>query len=278
MNSENKYKILIMVIVILSVITLGLTTFIIYDKFISSDEICDKDTKDDNNKTNANVKYEEMSENEINQFLKDSRLFYYLNRQENTITNMNIIFEENNYNMLEETVKFLFNYDAPQTFITEEEIKEECRKLYGFDIDFDYTNLGEGDSIAFEWDDVARRYIVLDPSIYGHGMMFYDVDFKITDVKKNSDNSYDITTRQIWSNEQSEGDYPERFYFSYYDAMQDSKPMYTIQLKDDELGYDFDGFGHAFKEAEKYPDQGYYTYRIVKENGNIKITQYIINI
>ncbi len=154
---------------------------------------------------------------------------------------------------------------------------KKAKELYGYDLEFSYIDLGEGDEVAFKWDDKAKRYMVVEPELYAHGNMYMDIEWRIKDIKKYDDNTYDVTTRQLWTDELSEGDPIENLYFYYGNAKSATDPVFSISSEESyKLKYD-EIFEKAFKSVETKKDGGFYTYRIIKEKGVIKIIQYVID-
>lgn len=284
MNDNKKYKKMLMTIAILGIAVVVLSFYIVYDRFIDNkqEKVTQNDTtkkvQQESKKDNTvNAKYENMSDGEIKEFLDSTNTTYYLNRQDKSISDVKKFLEDQNYTILENTLLTVYDYENPQEYISEDEIIKKTLELYGYNVIYNFIDVGEHDEVAFKWDASIRKYKVIEPSIYGHGSMHINVDWQITNIKKCDDNSYDVTARQLWTNEMGDGDPAERFYFSYADSNNNNNPVFSIEAEE---SYSLDNdklFEKAFAEANKIKDGGYYTYHIIKEKGRIKITQYTIN-
>lgn len=283
MEENKKDKTLIVIILLLGIIVILLGGFIAYDKIINPSDECetvktsDNPKDDDKKKDDESIKYETMKDDEIKKYLEDSKLFYKLNRQESSINDMKKFLEEDKVTLLEDALYYLCdedNYDQP---ITPKMIEDFFLDRYGYILDYDYNNTVLEEDIPFEWDNSKKQYMFVGESLYRQNFDNYEMKWDIKKIEKNPDNTYDVTTRQLWS-EPLEGvdDYPTAFYFSYYDASTKTSPVITYTDKEvEKIGYG-ETFNNAFKDIDNIEDGGYYIYRLIKENGNIRIIKYTI--
>lgn len=277
MVNNKKYKIMIMVIVILSVTTVGLSIFITYDKLISKDK-CDSPIENTipKEKQNDNKVYEIMSDEEIKKTIDQSNLgpyfkktSYFLTRQADLIFDVEKFLNEQNDEILEKILYGLFN-DSSSSIVTKEEIMQKTRESYGYDLDFNFSDIGSGEDIDFKWDSKTQSYILTSWEVLaGHGYCDFDVISDIVDIKKLDDNSYDVYTLQLWTAKGCEGDMMVELYDSYQSALDEYNPIISAKNETENL------FKNTLNKVKKKYEKGNYRYRIAKENGIIKIIQYI---
>lgn len=282
-ENRTNNKILIIIIAILSIVVLGLSGYIICDKMNNTEKSYsnDKEEKDSNSKTTSvsNSKYETITDAEINQYFKDSVLVYELQRRLDTVDDVEKYLNKNNQYFLKELLYRMFieldNSDKEFGPIEQNTIIEKSKEIYGHDINYDFNDINDNDGdVIFKWDKSKKQYSFELESFWRNDIPPILMFKKIIDTKKNDDNSYDITTRQTWSERQPEEIDDSNFYFSYLDAYNETNPKFFVEIS--RYGeYDMDEMSEfVLKKMDEVKEGGYYKYHLVKENGTIKVTNY----
>lgn len=286
MDNNKKFKIMLMMIIVLSVTTIGLGIYVVYDVCFSNDtsikqESRKKDVDDVVEVDDENSKYETMSEDEIKIALgiKESNNGYnrsvnLLNSQSENILDVKKYLNGMKNDLLDNILcEILENSDA--NIITKEEIMKKTRELYGYDLDYEFKDIGEdSEYLDYKWDNTTQSYILNNPEVCtGHGACFHDFIIDIVDIKKNDDNSYDVTTAQLWTDSLCEGDFVSSLYSTYSNAEDEYSPL--VKIDNTNLDRYDKLYEDALKKAKKVVEKGNYRYRMIKENGNIGIIQYI---
>lgn len=264
------------IIALLSIGLLGLGSFVIYDKLLKVDT--------DTSKVKTLKSYEVIENSEIEElFTTKKQTLDLLNSQGNNINDVKVLLKENNNYVIEEVFMYLLNQSYAKgeelKEMTKNDVLETSKKLFGYDLDLVFNDISDscdptGQTIGLKYNNVSNKYEVVDGAFQCGVDNYHEWYHRNLAINKDATNVYTLTVEQIWTDEVGNGDISYHYYGTYNDAVNETNSI--LSLTDIELNTIWDQYGEEVQDAilDKIEKSNTYEYKIIKENGNIKVLSY----
>lgn len=262
------------------------------------------DVVDNNsNEVNTNKTYEKISDEELETYsMSDSTYesfnesLFLLIEQDNDIENVKEFLSDDYYNdwiIFKVLANKFFNEN--KTSVTKDEVIGEIKKMFGYEIDVKFHDILDDlsdNSTGFRWHEDTQTY-TCDEVAFAHGGYFgyniYDfykyVEFD-KKVVKDYNNVYTVTAKIVWMDQKwaTEGPDVSKKYYATYNDVKNNKNEIVSLTENSETWFDevpYNGTDDDYyKQVNDYiykqsnSKMNTYEYKLVKENGIIRILSY----
>ena len=264
------------IIALLSIGLLVLGGFAVYDKVLKVD--------DDVSKIETKKSYEVIENSEIEElFTTKKQTLDLLNSQGNNINDVKVLLKENNNYVIEETYMYLLNqaHDKGEDLVkmTKSDVLETSKKIFGYDLDLVFNDISDpcdptGQTIGLKYNNVSNKYEVVDGAFQCGVDNHHEWYYRNLAINKDATNVYTLTVEQIWTDDLGSGDISYHYYGAYNDAVNETNSI--LSLTENELNAIWDQYDDGVQDAilDKIEKSNTYEYKIIKENGNIRVLSY----
>lgn len=259
------------IIALVSIILLGLGCFVLYDKVLKIDN--------DISKVETKKSYEVISNSEIEELFTTKRqTLDMLNSQANDINDVKALLKENNNYVIEEVYLYLSKNQELKE-ISKDDVLETSKKIFGYELDLVFNDINNpcdysGESIGLKYNTDSNKYEVVDDAFQCEWDNHHEWYYRNLIINKDETNVYTVTAEQIWTDDLSGGDISYHYYGTYNDAANEINSI--LNLTENELNTIWDQYNDEVQGAilDKIEKSNTYEYKIIKENGNIKVLSY----
>ena len=253
--------------------------------------------------------YEIISDNEINDIddidelnTKTNEALLLLMEQDNDVSDVKAFLEDDYYNdwiIYNAVSSVVFTSDDYNMKVTKDEVLKIVKEMYGYDLDLDFHDITENidgsTKVGYKWDEKSQSYSYdHDTGAFQHGGHYNNGEYEfyrytIFDKKITNDdnNVYTVTAKVLWNDIRymTEGlEIPTKYYATYGDAKNDKNSIVTLTKTDNgfdveevpsenvNIDYLNDVYDYVYKEGKDKINT--YEYKLVKEDGKIRVISY----
>ena len=305
-NQEPKKKGKKLSIIFLLLIILSIGGYVTYDKvlkdrFFNKEEKKSKDKKKDDIKEKKSEVPETISRgiDELwsTDFIDDMHdtVIEVLNLKDNDVDDVKL-FLENNYNdfIIFTAYSEIDEGLSGEKEVTKKQILDKAKEMFGYDFDLRFHDIEDKitGEVGLTWHNATESY-THDTVGFHRGCDFFcdssQVLIKVLDIKNNGDDTYTVTTNQLWTDWEigKECSVSGNYYASVKD-MNNGKTALSYTVSNNEIGpKEFSKYyktndecnvdalsisDYLFEQAKGKLNK--YEYKVKEENGKIKILSF----